>query len=143
MHLPQHFATPTGEFTEAGTSRRRPGCRALDQRAAHAVWDRFVAPIIDAAAETHAEALRGGGSCTQSIHFLRGFWPMVDRHDEHPGSIAAGGHGAGANSSRLRRVDCTHWLPCSSAMNLQLRLLLGAVTSLSDSAQPEIKGMRN
>jgi hypothetical protein len=93
----------------------------------------MVAPIIDAAAEAHAEARRIGGSCARSVHFLRGFWPMVDRHDEHPGSATAGGHDAGANRSRLERVDCTHWLPCSSAMNLQLRLLVGAVTSLSDA----------
>jgi len=129
MHLPQHFATPSGEYAESGASRRRPGCRALGQRAAHAVWDRLVAPVIDAAAER-------GGSCTRSIEFLRGFWPMVERHDEHPGNAAASGHGAGANRSRLERADCTHWLPCSSAMNLQLRLLLGAVSSLSGSAHP-------
>jgi len=119
QHLPQHFATATGEF---GRSTTRPGCRALGKGAARDVWGRMVAPVLDAAA---AAARSRGGRCARRVQMLRGFWPLVERSDEHPGRLAARGRGGGNGS----RADCTHWLPCSSAMNLQLRLLLDAVAA--------------
>jgi hypothetical protein len=76
VHLPQRFAAPSGEYAESGVAHRRPGCRALSQGAAQAVWERMVAPIIDAAAETHAEARRSGGSlrCRSTLCAASGSW---------------------------------------------------------------------
>ena len=57
----------------------------------------------------------------RALEVLPSFWPLVALHEEHT---------AWRGRRNSSRADCTHWLPCSSAMHLQLRLLVAGLREL-------------
>ena len=111
--LPQHFGR-TGEFTPGAA--RDASCASLTDDAARRLHDRLVAPALEAVAASHAQP-----GCHRALEVLPSFWPLVALHEEHT---------AWRGRRNSSRADCTHWLPCSSAMHLQLRLLVAGLREL-------------
>ena len=130
LSLPQHFATVMGEYDESQIANQQTGCRPMSKIAAQALWEHRILPVINAADEVHGKTYGEAGGCRQRLRLLRGFWPLVERYEDHPGRVIGRTRkGMKRNGSAGFRYDCTHWLPCSSAMNLQLRLLIGALAA--------------
>ena len=98
------------------------------------MFARMVAPVLS--------IVSGEVRVPGCLGLIRSFWPLVPRFADH---IGVGAGRADNRTARPARVDCTHWLPCSSAMRLQLSLLLrGIATSHGARARPVgISGTRN
>ena len=58
-------------------------------------------------------------ACTNTIHVVHAFWPLVVRHRDH-----AEWRG---RAKGKRTADCTHYLPCSGAMMLLNQLFVDAI----------------
>ena len=111
--LPQHFGR-TGEYAPGGA--REASCGPLAESAAVRLHARLAKPAIEAVAASHAQP-----GCQRPVEVLPSFWPLAAMHEEHT---------AWRGRLNASRADCTHWLPCSSAMHLQLRLLVAGLSAV-------------
>lgn len=107
--LPQHFGA-SGEFKKGSS------CQPLREQAARRFHSQWVAPPLQEIAASHSQH-----SCIKAVETIRSFWPLVPLHEDHT-RLTNGGKG--------KPADCTHWLPCSSAMYIQLQLLIGGILEL-------------
>ena len=82
-----------------------------------------VLPAFWALASRHADHEGSRALLTRDV--------LNSRHADHEGSRASRQRGLGGRggAGAGRRLDCTHWLPCSGAMMHLNRVLLAAVSS--------------
>lgn len=112
--MPQHFAGD-GRFRRSALSRP---CEPLSAHDAERMYAELVWPTTEAI--LNASAFRENCVVPTPIELLPTFWPLVDRHADHPG-LTSSRKGLG---DETKRADCTHWKPCSGAQMLLNRLLL-------------------